>query len=137
MGVIGVAVFRERQAPPAYTPPEISAVPPPSALDRADASAKAEESRGQSSGFALPAPAAPAPRNEQKLGTGHGEREYSYVNHAEFERLQSEPNEVVRIRYDSLDNLIAMGVVRGPRPGPLAANPFPSSPDRGYVPDPP
>jgi hypothetical protein len=87
--------------------------------------------------MAPPAPEAAAPRREQKLGTGHGEREDSYVNHTEFERRQSEPNEVVRIRYDSLDNLIAMGIVKGPRPGPLAANPFPASADRRYVPDPP
>ena len=51
-----------------------------------------------------------------KLGTGHGAREYSYVNHTEFERMQAQPNEMIRIRYDSLDNLFAMGIIKRPRP---------------------
>src|SRR5258708_7772651 len=74
----------------------------------------------------------PAP----KLGTGHGEREYSYVNHTEFLRMQVQPNEVIRIRYDSLDNLFAMGIIKRPRPAAPMANPFPASPEQQYVPDP-
>jgi hypothetical protein len=72
-----------------------------------------------------------------KLGTGHGEREYSYVNHTEFLRMQTQPNEVIRIHYDSLDNLFAMGIIKRPRPQPPTANPFPASPEQQYVPDPP
>jgi hypothetical protein len=72
-----------------------------------------------------------------KLGTGHGEREYSYVENTEFLRMQPEPNEVIRIRYDSLDNLVAMGIVRRPRPTPPVPNPFPGSQERQFVPDPP
>lgn len=74
------------------------------------------------------------PQAAPKLGTGHGERESSYVSHTAFERERSTPNEVIRIRYDSRDNLIAMGVLpqyRTPQP-----NPFPDS-TMGYVPDPP
>ena len=56
----------------------------------------------------LAADSAPAP----KLGTGHGERESSYVQETEFQRQQPGPNEVIRIRYDSMDNLVALGVVR-------------------------
>lgn len=121
VGVIGVALYRERR-PQAWAPPRVP-------QDR-----QAER---------LTAPAAPAaaavPRGEPapKLGTGHGEREYSYVNHTEFARLQSQPNELVRIRYDSLDDLLAMGVIRRERPLPPTANPFPSAPTPGYVPDPP
>ena len=88
-------------------------------------------------------PCAPAPlsakaslKNQPDLGTGHGEREYSYVSRTDFDRLSSEPNEVIRIRYDSLQNLIAMGIVRRPRPAAPGADPFPAS-DRQYVPDPP
>ena len=51
--------------------------------------------------------------------------------------MQTQPNEVIRIRYDSLDNLFAMGVIKRPRPAPPTANPFPASPDQQYVPDPP
>ena len=78
--------------------------------------------------------AAPAPR--AKLGTGHGEREYSYVDHTEFLRLQKQPNQVIRIHYDSLDNLLAMGIVTRPRPIPPVPDPFPGSRDQRYVPDP-
>ena len=79
----------------------------------------------------------PAPAPAPTLGTGHGDREYSYVNHTEFLRRQSQPNEVIRIRYDSLENLLAMGIVKRGRAVPPTANPFPSSPDQQYVPDPP
>ena len=136
VGVIGVAIFRERQPQPVYVPPVME-----QSLDRADAPpldvpapAPASTGEGRSSGraeaLASPRPAAP------KLGTGHGEREFSYVNHTEFSRMQPEPNEVIRIRYDSLDNLVAMGIIERPRPVPTA-NPFPDSPAQRYAPDPP
>jgi hypothetical protein len=116
VGVIGIALYRERQ-PQAWS------------TNRSDASVAPP----------APAPLAAAPRAEAapKLGTGHGEREYSYVNRTEFARLQPQPNEIIRIRYDSLDNLLAMGVIRRERPLPPAANPFPATPTPGYAPDPP
>ena len=75
----------------------------------------------------------PAP----KLGTGHGEREYSHVENTEFQRRQTQPDEIIRIRYDSLDNLIALGIVAKARPVIPVTNPFPASPQQPYVPDPP
>ena len=72
-----------------------------------------------------------------KLGTGHGEREGSVVQQTEFVRLQSEPNELIRIRYDSLDNLVAMGIIRRPRPPVPGLNSFPDSPAAQFVADPP
>lgn len=72
-----------------------------------------------------------------KLGTGHGARESSFVVNVDFERSQSQPNEVIRIRYDSLDNLIAMGIIERPHSIVPSADPFPGSPEPGYVPDPP
>ncbi len=83
------------------------------------------------------APSVAPPALSPKLGTGHGEREYSYVTHTEFLRMQPQPNEIVRIRYDSLDNLLAMGIITRPRAAPPAPNPFPVSPEPQYVPDPP
>ena len=71
----------------------------------------------------------------QKLGTGHGARETSYVQDTTFDRLSSTPNEVIKIRYDSYENLVAMGVVPT-RPTWQRPNPFPDSAPR-YVPDPP
>jgi hypothetical protein len=139
VGVIGVAVFRERQPQPAYAPPTIGQLSGQPEARSADEAASASSRSRESAAKAAPTPlgglraAAPA----AKLGTGHGEREYSYVNHTEFLRLQTQPNEVIRIHYDSLDNLLAMGIVKRPRPMPPGANPFPASPDQGYVADPP
>ncbi|TLZ27627.1 MAG: hypothetical protein E6K25_12045 [Gammaproteobacteria bacterium] len=157
VGVIGVAIFREHQPRAVYTPPKIAPsakqleVPRARESNRALASqstvAPAPAAGGLSAGIAADqahasAPAttpstSPAPMPEPKLGTGHGEREYSYVENTEFLRMQPEPNEVIRIRYDSLDNLMAMGIVRRPRPTPPLPNPFPDSQERQFVPDPP
>lgn len=157
VGVIGVAIFRERQPQPAYAPPMIgqsssqAQAPRASESDSAlpnESMAKAPLARASNSAASveakvsptLPAtssaPVARAPAPAPKLGTGHGEREYSYVNHTEFLRMQTQPNEVIRIRYDSLDNLLAMGIVKRPRPPAPTSNPFPASPEQQYVPDP-
>jgi len=157
VGVIGVAIFRERQPQPAYAPPMIGRLTgqpeAPRAIERDSASesesmAKAPAARASNSTAAAAPPAAQAqaapmaspmyraPEPTPKLGTGHGEREYSYVNHTEFLRMQTQPNEVIRIHYDSLENLFAMGIVKRPRPLPPTANPFPASPEPQYVPDP-
>jgi len=125
VGVIGVALFGERRPEPeeSLASDRAAEAASPPALFGAQAGQKAAPS-------ALPAPAA-------KLGTGHGEREYSRVTHTDFERLAAQPNEVIRIRYDSWDNLLAMGVVpRRPAVSRLP-NPFPGSADARYVPDPP
>ncbi len=125
--------------------PNDSAAKAPTA--RASNSAASDEAEASPStpGAAMPAPLASSPMASSvarasvpapKLGTGHGEREYSYVNHTEFLRMQTQPNEVIRIRYDSLDNLFAMGIIKRPRPATPMVNPFPSSPEQQYVPDP-
>jgi hypothetical protein len=120
VGVIGVALFRERVPPPAVSQLQ-------------------EKVPGMPLASASPAPLArmaPAATDE-KLGTGHGRREGSHVVQVDFERLQSAPNEVIRIRYDSMPNLIALGVIR-PTPSPTPVpSAFPGSPVAQYVPDPP
>jgi hypothetical protein len=161
VGVIGVAIFRERQPETASVAPAAPNVAESAARKAAESAAlnsmasaglKATDSavlRGSRAG----ADAAPAPGTANsapsfaamqptaplapKLGTGHGERESSYVNRTEFSRLQSQPNEIIRIHYDSMDNLLAMGIVKRPRPAPSVVNPFPASPAEQYVPDPP
>ena len=133
VGVIGVAVFRERQPQAVYAPPKIA----PSAR-QPEAPWTGESNRAdQARALAATPSTSPVPVPAPKLGTGHGEREYSYVENTEFRRMQPEPNEVIRIRYDSLDNLVAMGIVRRPRPAPPVPNPFPDSQERQFVPDPP
>lgn len=134
VGIIGVALFREQ--PPRRFPPYMTQAAPAREAGDAAASepntARGADSRAEreSAAGSVGAPAA-------KLGTGHGEREQSYVEDTEFQRLQKEPNEVIRIRYDSEENLIAMGVLRRPRPVLPGPNPFPDSPARQFVPDPP
>lgn len=124
VGVIGVALFRERARELARMPAPSPQVPPPP-------QAGADEARVSASASVAPA-AAPEP----KLGTGHGEREYSYAVDTEFSRMERDPNEVIRIRYDSLENLIAMGIIRRPRPPVPVPNPFPGSGEPQFVPDP-
>jgi hypothetical protein len=141
VGVIGVALFRERRSPAYYLPPASSiapANPSPFAAApaaRAPAPALAEDLASMQASTAAPMMRAPAPT--AKLGTGHGEREYSYVSRTDFQRMQAQPNEVIHIRYDSIDNLVAMGIIARPRLASPGADPFPASPGRGYVPDPP
>jgi hypothetical protein len=135
IGVIGVAVFRERAPPRAYLPPRVApATPEPPASFTAPLARAPAETMGALAGSRQ---SDAVTNSAAKLGTGHGEREWSYVVDTEFRRMQREPNEVIRIRYDSLENLVAMGVVRPARPLPPAPNPFPHSRERQFVPDPP
>jgi hypothetical protein len=145
VGVIGVAIFRERRPEAASVPPTIARPTDRVAqsLDKAEAGASSGRASSAAESDArvasVPGPNTPSnvavPAPAPKLGTGHGEREYSYVNHTEFARMQTQPNEVIRIRYDSLERLFAMGVIKRPRPAAPTANPFPASPGE-YVPDP-
>lgn len=147
VGVIGVALFLERPVrEPSYKSFERRSEQPgyaqnrieggfdgagraaaPSAAAPATAPQLAEIKPSEAPSYAAPA---------AKLGTGHGVREASYVQDTSFDRLSSTPNELIKIRYDSYENLVAMGVVPSRRwqSGP---NPFPDSPLPGYVPDPP
>jgi hypothetical protein len=137
VGVIGLAVFRERVVPPAAVPFE----PPPYASGRADG--------GNATAKAADAAAAPATgerererdakgasqsmQRSERLGTGHGEREYSPIERTAFERASTRPDEVVQVRYDSHANLVAAGVIAAPPPRRgWVPDPFP-----GFVPDPP
>lgn len=112
IGVIGVALFRERERYRVAAP----------AAETGDAQA-AQRSAAKSAG-----PAAPS------LGTGHGRSEYSPAQWTAFERESDTPSQVVVLRYESRDSLMAMGVLpreRVPRDRP---DPFPAA--FGFVPDP-
>jgi hypothetical protein len=143
VGIIGIALYRERR-PQTWAPPPLWHGPvrpqAPIARDSSEANAQTSRERALAPEAMAAAPSAqiaPGPQPTPKLGTGHGEREYSYVNHTEFARLQPQPNEVISVRYDSLENLLAMGVIRRGRPRPPNVNPFPGGPNPAYVPDPP
>jgi hypothetical protein len=149
VGVIGVALFLERPARvQGYEPFDRRSEQPGYAQRQggvADGAARgALQSPGEAAASAPPseevkpsmpsnlANAAPA----SKLGTGHGARETAYVQTTTFDRLSRTPNEVINIRYDSVENLVAMGVVPS-RPWQSAPQPFPDSVMPRYVPDPP
>ncbi|HMD72377.1 MAG TPA: hypothetical protein VKG05_00810 [Steroidobacteraceae bacterium] len=134
VGVIGVAIFRERQPEPLYSWPRIGGQLP---YREAPVAGSAQSPADAAASASTAAPnALRAPMPSEKLGTGHGEREYSSVQRTDFVRLRPQPEEIIRIRYDSLENLVAMGIIahRGVEPRP---SPFPGSPASGYVPDPP
>jgi hypothetical protein len=116
VGVIGVAVFREA-----------AQAAPPAVLNEAPF----DRSR------VAPAPSMPPPQAqrqyEQRLGTGHGPSEASHVGTTDFERAQVQPDQVIAIRYDRRERLVAMGVI----PDGGLPRPFPRSAEAGFVPDPP
>jgi hypothetical protein len=144
VGVIGVALFRERPPQIMYESQDASrqrAQPPPALAMEEIASAASAPRAAPQSGAAADAESKAEARRENRslapsLGTGHGRREHSEVLRVGFEREQSQPNEVIRIRYDSRENLVAMGVIAPPKPT-YRPQPFPDESSLlGYVPDP-
>jgi hypothetical protein len=128
VGVIGVAVFRERARPIAlegFRRKDAARAEgqsaPPAAEPPADAKAAASGSMAQST--------------QERLGTGHGRTETSYASYTRFERASDTPAETIAIYYDSYENLLAQGVPVGSPPlARFRPNPFP---DAGrFVPDP-
>jgi hypothetical protein len=137
VGVIGVAAYREWQPRPRVQP---HPMPAPLSNRSADAPAAEAESRAQADAAGAPAEAPNAQESarsriverQEKIGTGHGERERSETVYTNFRRATSHPNETLTIYYDTHANLLARGVI--PRPTPLVApNPFPGG---RFVPDP-
>jgi hypothetical protein len=112
VGVIGVAAFREKARPRVLYP---NAAPPAAATD-------APRSESESM----------AKNQAERLGTGHGPREYAPTQYTAFERASRSPGEILSLRYDSHANLVARGVIPQPRPHFPEPRPFPG----GFVPDP-
>jgi hypothetical protein len=162
VGVVGVALFKERlpepvavQVPMPYrqlrefkeSRMDGAGTPPPAAASPAAqksvaaagplgaAAAELTSDRNRAADVQLDQSSARLAMPSPKLGTGHGQREDSYVSQTSFERLQSQPNEIITIRYDSRENLIAAGVIHE-RPA-HTPNPFPDSDRLSFVPDPP
>lgn len=125
VGVIGVALFRERQRCCRHQPfhdraleEQVAEAAPAEPLARAEADASATPSPRQS---------------REKLGTGHGHRETSPVEYVDFQRASTTPEETIVIYYDSRKNLLAKGVVlESRRYADRSPNPFPNE----FVPDP-
>lgn len=127
VGVIGVAVFREKTVPPVVS-------------GMIEDLASSQPTLPSASGAAPPA--APAPKasrdsapsqakEESRLGTGHGRSLDSSVVNTGFERATITPTEVIALYYDSRSNLIRQGIIPATPPSRLP-DPFPN----GFVPDP-
>lgn len=125
VGVIGVAVFREKT---------IACCRPwhderGDHRERSEApSAEAESRAGANADAAAPQ------RKAERLGTGHGERTDSAAVQVGFERASEVPDEIITIYYDRRRELVAQGVI--PQPRWFARRhpePFPQS---RFVPDP-
>jgi hypothetical protein len=156
VGVIGVAVFREKplfwregkiaDAPLAdrYSSAAKSAAPA-----QAPAPATAPGADTAQAGAARAEPASPASnalpadslayekqrrdaKAEESLGTGHGARETAPVAYTKFDRASARPDEVISVWYDSYRNLVARGVISVPPPIAHEPQPFPQQ----FVPDP-
>jgi len=142
VGVIGVAVFEERRQPAWRDdavggergrhwpgPPDAAAQAPAPQASKSQAEPEAADAApsAHAERRALARPSAP-------LGTGHGDREWSRVRETQFERATTRPAEVLSVRYDSWDNLAALGIVppRWPQYGHRHPHAFPG----GFVPDP-
>jgi hypothetical protein len=142
LGVIGVALFRERMADPVprvsrergeeeYPMAAEAAAPSAGAHDAGAQKRRsgeiASEARTQTQAQAQAAQSAP-------LGTGHGRREHAPVRRVDFERAHSRPDQVLTIRYERHETLVAMGVLDTPHEPWRAPEPFPGA--MGFVPDP-
>lgn len=134
VGVVGVAVFQEARAYPQWSESrryEQETQRSGGAYDkRSDAPAPAAEagqaSRAQAKSHDQ-AGAAPS------LGTGHGRQEYAPSVQVRFDR-EGGPAEVVSVRYDSRNNLLAMGIIPNGYPRYQQPDAFPR--ESGFVPDP-
>jgi hypothetical protein len=135
VGVIGVAVFRERPAPEPQVlrGPDTRAEPAEDARAAAESAGSPSAPPGADAGSRSAAARAQRDVEHGRLGTGHGGSEVSRVGTTTFERARSTPDEVIAIHYDSRANLVALGVIV-PEPWPVAT-PFPGN--ARFVPDPP
>ena len=135
VGVIGVAVFTER-APVWREREEIAREAAPSApADARNADSAAGGIAPSARDAAKPAAQARTEgfaRRDERLGTGHGAREYAHVDTTTFERASRRPAETVAIWYDSYANLVAQGVIARPLAR-RSPQPFPDL----FVADPP
>jgi hypothetical protein len=122
LGVIGVALFREREPAWVQSAEDVASAP---GAARQESAGQAKASSPAREGYADALPS---------LGTGHGRQEWSPARRVEFERASARPDQRVVLRYDRYENLVAQGVLpRRARPW-REPEPFPGT--LGFVPDP-
>jgi hypothetical protein len=129
VGVIGVAVFRERVPYRAQVEKERRRI------EEANAAAEAGSATAQAPDVEKPQAKRGLVPHASPLGTGHGRSEASYVTQVAFERATRQPAELVSVRYDRRENLVAMGVLPPPTAyAGRAPSPFPGA--LRFAPDP-
>lgn len=142
VGVIGMAVFRElvpvrpalAPVPPAVARSETG--PAPTAAAPAGPPAPGAALAGAARDKVAQSENSSDERSTSRLGTGHGQREWSVSRRTAFERASATPDQLLQIEYDSFERLVAAGVIpRQPVPADRPS-PFPNSP-MAFVPDPP
>ena len=124
LGVIGVAVFRERIRPVEYPAARLSREQAGNASAAGSMDKKAEAADSASAPAVM---AQRAVKPAQSVGTGYGRDETSYAQRVAFERATPAPVEVLAMRYDSRANLLAMGVLPRPRVIGRGPDPFPGT----------
>lgn len=130
VGVIGVAVFREKPQPIAVPRRERAE---PYASEAAPAAPSSTIGpRGLSSNELESDSVA---RQASKLGTGHGRSEASPVRVVTFDRASDTPSETIAIQYDQRENLAALGVLP-PTPRITRREPDPFPGQLRFAPDP-
>lgn len=129
VGVIGVAVFRERQQPVWQEPVA------PIARSRSEAEAKPGRSADAVGAAAPSAESRHMPESlaRQQLGTGHGERRHDAATLTRFERASRWPAQQLSLYYDGSEALATRGIL--PRRWPLQV-PAPDAFPIGFAPDP-
>ena len=125
VGVIGVAVFQELQRRP-YPLPS-----PPIGRNRSY-----EQQASKAAAAAAEMESATDSVAQQRMGTGHGQREWAPVGQTRFQRASLKPAQISEVRYDDARRLYAMGAI----PRESRIRPRPSAPrafQDGFVADPP
>jgi len=121
VGTIGIAAFRERGG---WTPPSLPS--PPIARGTAPAKSRSAAPASEAADALSTVP--------QRIGTGHGQREWSPAGQTTFQRA-SRPDQVTQLRYDSPRALAARGIL--PRDMPWSQRGRPQAFPGGFVADPP
>jgi hypothetical protein len=116
VGVIGVAVFPERQrpalAPPAWAPERTPyGDAPRHALPEQARPSDAPRAKSAAPALEGAAPGRGAERHERPgLGTEFGEEHGSPVERVAFERASARPAVVLTVRYDDREGLLTAGI---------------------------
>jgi len=138
VGVIGVAVFKEKRRRPAPV-----FIPQHRSKNEYKTSMRSKKSTAPS----LEMDSSMGLANEQSapgnrgIGTAFGEEHYSPASETSFKRRRSHrPDARLAIYYDNRQGLIERGVLPRPRPHcprPIAPQPFPKNTDTNFTPPPP